>query len=122
SISSFKFSFCSALNMLEDNTKLSTGQYNTSLNHANTSPKADCPASKPTSPGITEPSTCPQIPRTGNVPLASLGDTIISHVEVPITRTKVLLSIFAPTAPECASKVPTATIVFVVKPSLSAHS
>src|SRR5690606_28083396 len=52
SISSFRSSFCSALIIFDDNTKLSIGQYNTSLNHANTSPKADWPASSPIKLGI----------------------------------------------------------------------
>ena len=48
--------------------------------------------------------------------------TIISQVEVPITLTKVCSSIFAPTAPECASNVPTAMTVLVVNPKRLAHS
>ncbi len=62
SISSFKFCFCSSERIPEVITKCSTGQESTSLNQANRSPKADCPASRPISPGITDPSTCPQIP------------------------------------------------------------
>src|SRR5680860_465041 len=98
------------------------GQESTSLNQANTSPKADCPASKPIIPGITEPSTCPQIPLTVLEPIVPLEETIISQVEVPITSTSAWSSILAPTAPECASKVPTATTVSVVRPSFLAHS
>src|SRR5690606_19205408 len=62
-----------------------SGQLSNFLNQAKVSPKLDCPASNPIIPGITEPSTCPQIPRTVLSFISSFGATKISQVEVPIT-------------------------------------
>ena len=47
-----------------------------------------CPASIPIIPGITEPSTCPQIPLISFPFISAAGATIISHVEVPTMRLK----------------------------------
>ena len=80
------------------------------------------PHFRPHMPGITEPSTCPQMPLIVLLPTTSVGDTIMSQVDVPITRTRVNSSTSAPTAPACASKVPTLTTVLLDKPDLAAHS
>ena len=57
------------------------------LEPASKSPKADCPASSPSMPGITEPSTCPQMPATSRLPTSAVGATTMSQVLVPITFT-----------------------------------
>ena len=65
------------------------------------SPNADCPASSPTMPGTTLPSTWPQI--TGNGPITMVASSAIgmSQVEVPITFTRALLAGPGPRPPPC---------------------
>src|SRR6185312_11405292 len=58
------------------------------LNHAYMSPNADCPASIPIIPGITDPFTNPQIPGTYLPFILFDGATKISQVEVPMTLLK----------------------------------
>ena len=86
------------------------------------SPKADCPASKPTNPGSTEPSTWPQIPLMQRPPTSSLPATMMSQVDVPMIRVSIPGATDAPTAPIWASSAPTATAIPWGSPSLSAHS
>ena len=82
------------------------------------SPNADCPASKPVRLGMTEPSTCPQMPRTQN---GGFGATRMSQVLVPMILTRTPGRIPAPTAPAWQSKRPTATTTFSETPSFAAH-
>ena len=99
-----------------------TGNSSMRLNIAYTSPKLDWPASRPTIPGITLPSTWPQIPLMHFVPISSYDATITSHVDVPITLTRVCVVTPAPTAPMWQSYAPPATTTFSLRPSLCAHS
>ena len=73
-------------------------------------------------PGITDPSTWPQIPAMHLLPTAFRGATRMSQVEVPMIFTRVLSVIPPPTAPMWASNAPTATVVPGSRPSRLAHS
>ena len=73
-------------------------------------------------PGMTEPSTCPQMPGTSLSPMTSCGATMMSQVEVPMIFNSVALRMPAPTAPMCASNAPTATAAPAFRPSRAAHS
>ena len=91
-------------------------------NQAYMSPKADCPASSPTSPGRTEPSTCPHMPRTALSPISSYVATAMSQVEVPITFTSVPGRMPAPTAPKWQSMAPMPMAMPARSPRRRAHS
>lgn len=67
------------------------------------SPNADCPASSPTMPGTTLPSTWPQIPAMARSPMVASSAIRMSQVEVPITFTSALLPAPAP-PPPCGSQ------------------
>ena len=73
-------------------------------------------------PGMTDPSTCPQIPAMHFAPTAFRGATSTSQVEVPMIFTIVRSVMPPPTAPMCASKAPTATAVPGFSPRRFAHS
>src|SRR5690606_12718279 len=121
-ISDFSFLRISSLTSVVLSRRLSSGQDTRFLNHAYVSPKADCPASSPIIPGMIDPFTCPQIPRTSLLSISSVGATSMSQVDVPITLLRWYGSICPPTAPMCASKAPTPTTTSVVSPSRCAHS
>ena len=95
----FSMSSSESLSLTTCGRMLRTGNSSIRLNIAYTSPKLDCPASKPTMPGMTLPSTCPQMPLIHFVPISSYEATMTSHVDVPITRTSVWGLTPAPTAP-----------------------
>ena len=98
------------------------GQRSSFLYHAYTSPKAACPASKPMSPGITEPSTWPQMPLMRLSPTFSAAETRISQVDVPTILVRTSSDMEAPTAPTWASMAPTPTFIVPGSPSSAASS
>jgi len=73
-------------------------------------------------PGMTEPSTWPQMPATHFFPTARVGATMTSQVEVPMIFTMVRSVMRPPTAPMCASNAPAATTAPAGMPSFFAHS
>ena len=92
------------------------------LNQAKISPNADCPASRPINPGITEPLTCPLIPGICFSLISSSGVTMMSQVDVPTILTILLELMPAPIAPACASMRPTVTCTSLGNLRRFAHS
>ncbi len=101
--------------------RVRTGHSKRSFSQAYTSPKALWPASNPTMPGTMEPSTWPQMPRTGSGGMRSAGATIMSQVEVPTTFTIQPSRAPPPRPPTCASMEPTQTGIPAGSPRVSAH-